>query len=399
MTLITDLCTSTNLHRFTESLNMAGIYIHIPFCKKACHYCNFHFSTGTELMDQMVSAICLEISMRKEEQTEEINTIYFGGGTPSILPADAISKMLKIIRKNYQVSNDPEITLEANPDDICTAKAIAWKEMGINRFSIGIQSFDQQYLEWMNRAHDAEQSYRCIEEIRNAGFDNFSIDLIYGTPGQSNGEWTNDVQKAIELKIPHLSCYALTVEEDTALHHLIKKWKKEKVDADEQSFRFETLMMMTENAGYHHYEISNFALPGKESRHNSAYWEGIPYLGFGPSAHSFSGNTRSWNISHNPDYINSILKGIRPCSAETLTPIDTLNEYIMTSLRSSKGIHRENIINRWGTDYAQQIEENITPYVNKGLAMLTNEGWKLTPQGKFLADGIASDLFFLRDNQ
>jgi oxygen-independent coproporphyrinogen-3 oxidase len=378
---------------------MAGIYIHIPFCKKACHYCNFHFSTGTDLMDQMVSAICLEISMRKEEQSEEVNTIYFGGGTPSILPADAIRKMLKIILNNYQVSNEPEITLEANPDDISTEKAAAWKEMGINRFSIGIQSFDQQYLKWMNRAHDAEQSFRCIDVIRNAGFDNFSIDLIYGTPGQTIGEWTNDVQQAIELKIPHLSCYALTVEEDTALHHLIKRGKKEKVDADEQALRFETLLEMTESAGYHHYEISNFALPGKESRHNSAYWEGIPYLGFGPSAHSFSENTRSWNIAHNPNYVNAILKGIRPCTAETLSPMDTLNEYIMTSLRSSKGIYRANIINRWGKVYAQQIEENIAPYLTKGLAVLTNEGWKLTSQGKFLADGIASNLFFLRENQ
>lgn len=378
---------------------MAGIYIHIPFCKKACHYCNFHFSTGTDLMDQMVSAIGLEMGMRKNELKDEVNTIYFGGGTPSILTTEAISNMLKIIRNNYQVSNEPEITLEANPDDISTAKTIAWKEMGINRFSIGIQSFDQQYLEWMNRAHDAEQSIRCIELIRSAGFDNFSIDLIYGTPGQSGLEWTTDIQKAIQLEIPHLSCYALTVEENTALHHLINKGKKEKVDADEQALRFETLLQMTENAGYHHYEISNFALPGNESRHNSAYWEGIPYLGFGPSAHSFTGNTRSWNIAHNTDYIKSILKGIRPCTTETLTALDTLNEYIMTSLRSSKGMNREKIIQHWGTAYVLQIEKNISAYVNKGLASPTNEGWKLSRQGKFLADGIASNLFFLQEVQ
>lgn len=378
---------------------MAGIYIHIPFCKKACHYCNFHFSTSTDLMDQMVSAIGLEIGMRKNELKDEVNTIYFGGGTPSILTTEAISNMLKIIRNNYQVSNEPEITLEANPDDISTAKTIAWKEMGINRFSIGIQSFDQQYLEWMNRAHDAEQSIRCIELIRGAGFDNFSIDLIYGTPGQSGLEWTTDIQKAIQLEIPHLSCYALTVEENTALHHLINKGKKEKVDADEQALRFETLLQMTENAGYHHYEISNFALPGNESRHNSAYWEGIPYLGFGPSAHSFTGNTRSWNIAHNPDYIKSILKGLRPCTTETLTALDTLNEYIMTSLRSSKGMNREKIIQHWGNTYALQIEKNISVYVNKGLASPTNEGWKLSRQGKFLADGIASNLFFLQEVQ
>lgn len=395
MVLITELRTSTNLHRFTENINMAGIYIHIPFCKKACHYCNFHFSTGTDLIVQMADAICQEIILRKDEQSEVVNTVYFGGGTPSILPVTAISKILMTIKNHYQLADNPEITLEANPDDISVEKATAWKEMGINRFSIGIQSFNQQYLEWMNRAHDAEQSFRCIEVIRSTGFDNFSIDLIYGTPGQTNIEWVNDVQQAIELEIPHLSCYALTVEEDTALHHLIKKGQKEKVDADEQSDRFEALVSMTQSAGYHHYEISNFALPGKESKHNSAYWEGITYLGFGPSAHSFSGNTRSWNIAHNPDYIKSILNQIRPCTTEILSITDVLNEYIMTSLRSSKGLNKEKIIKQWGTDYALQIEKKITPYVHQGLAILSNEGWKLSNKGKFLADGIASNLFFL----
>jgi oxygen-independent coproporphyrinogen-3 oxidase len=368
---------------------MAGIYIHIPFCKKACHYCNFHFSTGTDLIVQMADAICQEIILRKDEQSEVVNTVYFGGGTPSILPVTAISKILMTIKNHYQLADNPEITLEANPDDISVEKATAWKEMGINRFSIGIQSFNQQYLEWMNRAHDAEQSFRCIEVIRSTGFDNFSIDLIYGTPGQTNIEWVNDVQQAIELEIPHLSCYALTVEEDTALHHLIKKGQKEKVDADEQSDRFEALVSMTQSAGYHHYEISNFAL------HNSAYWEGITYLGFGPSAHSFSGNTRSWNIAHNPDYIKSILNQIRPCTTEILSITDVLNEYIMTSLRSSKGLNKEKIIKQWVTDYALQIEKKITPYVHQGLAILSNEGWKLSNKGKFLADGIASNLFFL----
>jgi len=385
---------------YTASSNqdqMAGIYIHIPFCRKACHYCNFHFSTSLGKAEAVVTSIIKEIALRSSESTEEVQTIYFGGGTPSILAPEAINQMLQVIKTNYAISNNPEITLEANPDDITTEKAKVWKQMGINRFSIGIQSFADENLQWMNRAHDASQSIQCIQTIREAGFDNFSIDLIYGTPGQTQAGWIKDLEKAIELKIPHLSCYALTVEEGTALHHMIGSGKKEKISADEQAERFEALVQLSSLAGYSHYEISNLALPGKESKHNSAYWEGKPYLGFGPSAHSFSGTKRSWNVADNLQYIRSIEAGVLPSEEETLRETDQLNEYIMTSLRSIKGMQKDTITARWGMDKLQIISTEIEQFILSGKIIATENAWVLSGEGRFFADGIASSLFFLED--
>lgn len=376
---------------------MAGIYIHIPFCRKACHYCNFHFSTSLGMADAVVRSILNEINLRSSESSEEVQTIYFGGGTPSILAPAAIDKVLDAIKAHYAISSDAEITLEANPDDITAEKAKAWKEMGINRFSIGVQSFADENLLWMNRAHDASQSMECIQIIREAGFDNFSIDLIYGTPGQTQQGWIKDLEKAIEMKIPHLSCYALTVEEGTALHHMIGSGKKEKISTDEQAERFEALVELSSLAGYTHYEISNLALPGKESKHNSAYWEGRPYLGFGPSAHSFSGTKRSWNIADNLKYIQSIEAGILPCEEEILREVDQLNEYIMTSLRSINGIQKDIIKTKWGMDKLQVISTEIEQFIRSGKIITTQNAWVLSAQGRFFADGIASSLFFLED--
>ena len=385
---------------YTASFNpdqMAGIYIHIPFCRKACHYCNFHFSTSLGKAEAVMTSIIKEISLRSSEINEAVQTIYFGGGTPSILAPEAIKKMLDAIKSDYVISSDPEITLEANPDDITAEKARAWKLMGINRFSIGVQSFADENLQWMNRAHDASQSIQCIQTIREAGFDNFSIDLIYGTPGQTQQGWIKDLEKAIEMKIPHLSCYALTVEEGTALHHMIGSGKKEKISADEQAERFEALVQLSSLAGYTHYEISNLALPGKESKHNSAYWEGKSYLGFGPSAHSFSGTKRSWNIADNLKYIQSIEAGILPHEEETLREIDQLNEYIMTSLRSIKGMQKETIKTRWGNDKLQIISTAVEQFIRSGKIISTENSWVLSGEGRFFADGIASSLFFLED--
>jgi oxygen-independent coproporphyrinogen-3 oxidase len=347
--------------------------------------------------EAVVSSILKEIGLRSTEMKEEVQTIYFGGGTPSILATDAIENMLDAIKAHYAISSDPEITLEANPDDITAEKAKAWKQMGINRFSIGVQSFADENLRWMNRAHDANQSIQCIQTIREVGFDNFSIDLIYGTPGQTQEGWIKDLEKAIELKIPHLSCYALTVEEGTALHHMIGSGKKEKISADEQAERFEALVQLSSRAGYSHYEISNLALPGKESKHNSAYWEGKPYLGFGPSAHSFSGTKRSWNIADNLQYIQSIEAGTVPSEEEILSETDQLNEYIMTSLRSIKGLQKENIKTRWGLDKLEIISTEIESFINSGKIISTENAWMLSGEGRFFADGIASSLFFLKD--
>ena len=374
---------------------MAGIYIHIPFCRKACHYCNFHFSTSLQNATDVLQAIEKEIELRSGEVTEEITTIYFGGGTPSLVDNTVIESLLAEIGRNFTINPKAEITLEANPDDISVEKAKSWKAIGINRFSLGIQSFEEDYLQWMNRAHSASQSFAAIEIIRETGFENFSIDLIYGTPGQTTEGWTKDLQTAIDLKIPHLSCYALTVEEKTALHNLIEKGEKENINPEEQAERFELLMKLTTAAGYHHYEISNFALPGYESKHNSAYWEGVPYLGIGPSAHSYDGIKRKWNIANNISYTKAILDHSPLFEEEILSKNDRFNEYCMTALRRSKGIEKQKIISLGGMEGLSIINKMILPYIESNKVIEDENSWKLTNEGKFFADGIAASLFII----
>lgn len=372
---------------------MAGLYIHIPFCRKACNYCNFHFSTSLNQINEMVSSIAKEMEMRAKEIDEEINTIYFGGGTPSLLHIDLLETLMNTARRHYNINDQAEITLEANPDDIVLEKAEAWKALGINRFSIGIQSFADENLKWMNRAHNAKQSTTAIDLIKQTGFHNYSIDLIYGTPGQSMEGWIKDLRTAFELGVPHLSCYALTVEEKTALNSLIKKGELPEINQDEQADRFEALMQLSADAGYHHYEISNFALPGYESKHNSAYWEGAVYLGFGPSAHSFDGVKRKWNVSNNTDYIKSLTNHLLPQKEETLSKTDVLNEYIMTALRQSKGIEKKILLEKGGQTCLSEISSLIKPYLNTHKVVEDEKGWRLTNHGKFFADGIAATLF------
>jgi oxygen-independent coproporphyrinogen-3 oxidase len=374
---------------------MAGIYIHIPFCKKACHYCNFHFSTSLQNAPELFKAIEKEIEIRSEEMNEEIKTIYFGGGTPSLIDNNSIANILEQLKKYFTINTNAEITLEANPDDISIEKAKSWKDLGINRFSLGIQSFEDNYLQWMNRAHSASQSFEAIEIIRETGFENFSIDLIYGTPGQTTEGWTKDLQTAIDLKIPHLSCYALTVEEKTALHHLIEKGEKENVNPEEQAERFELLMKLTSDAGYCHYEISNFALPGYESKHNSSYWEGVPYLGIGPSAHSYDGIKRKWNIANNISYTKAILDNSPLFEEEILSKNDRFNEYCMTALRRSKGIEKQKIISLGGMEGLSIINKMILPYIESNKVIEDENSWKLTNEGRFFADGIAASLFIV----
>lgn len=374
---------------------MAGIYIHIPFCRKACHYCNFHFSTSLQKAPEVLISIEKEMEIRSEELKEEINTVYFGGGTPSLIESEAIASMLNQAKKYFKIAPDAEITLEANPDDINIQKAKSWKSIGINRFSLGIQSFADENLQWMNRAHNAVQSFAAIDTIRNVGFENFSIDLIYGTPGQTKEGWIKDVETALKLNIPHLSCYALTVEEKTALHTLIQKGEKQEVNQDEQAERFNVLMELTAEVGYHHYEISNLALPGFESKHNSSYWEGLSYIGFGPSAHSYDGKKRKWNIANNIKYVEAIAKQILPLEEETLSQNDRLNEYTMTSIRRSKGIEKNRLIQLGGESRLPEIQKMIQPYMESNKVVEDEKGWRLTNEGKFYADGIAAALFIL----
>lgn len=372
---------------------MAGIYIHIPFCKRACHYCNFHFSTGTQMIAPMSDAIIKEIKLRKDYLSEPIQTIYFGGGTPSILPQGDLERMLSAIHQYFAVAADAEITMEANPDDITNERLTNWKNAGVNRLSIGIQSFFEEDLVWMNRAHNATQALECITMAQACGITNITIDLIYGTPTLTDEKWQANVARAIELGVPHLSCYALTVEPKTALETMIAQHKLEDVDPEKQGRHFELLMQWLSDAGYEHYEISNFAKPGFRSQHNSSYWTGAHYLGIGPSAHSFNGGSRQWNIANNALYLQSLEKDEVPAEIEDLTPVQQLNEYIMTSLRTREGLSLDKVLVHWGKDIATSLDSLVGVYVTEGKMVRENNHLVLTPSGKLFADGIASDLF------
>jgi oxygen-independent coproporphyrinogen-3 oxidase len=372
---------------------MAGIYIHIPFCKKACHYCNFHFSVSQDNRAAMVMAIGKEAELNRSYLTETISTIYFGGGTPSLLNKEEIGSILQTIKRLFTVAADAEITLESNPDDIDEENVLAWKEAGINRLSIGIQSFFEEDLRWMNRVHDAQQALDSVNTARSGGFDNITIDLIYGTPHLTDEMWLQNIETALALKIPHLSCYALTVEPKTALAKMISLNKSEDVDADKQARHFTLLTERLAAAGFEHYEISNFARPGFRSRHNSSYWQGKPYIGLGPSAHSFNGKSRQWNIANNSLYLTAIGKGELLFEEEILTGTQRLNEYIMISLRTIEGISLGAVASKFGAERLTVLLASAQKHMEHGRLVLTDDHLKLTPEGKFLADGIAADLF------
>jgi oxygen-independent coproporphyrinogen-3 oxidase len=372
---------------------MAGIYIHIPFCRKACHYCNFHFSVSQNLLPQMVSAICNEAALRNSYIKEDIATIYFGGGTPSLCTMHDMQLMIDRLNGLFNISAGAEITLEANPDDINEEKLRGWKAVGINRLSIGVQSFFDEDLQWMNRAHDAMQAYKSIELAMQHNFKNVSIDLIYGTPVQTNERWQQNLERALQLNVPHLSCYALTIEPGTALQKMISLKKKQTIDAERQSTQFELLMQWAASKNYEHYEISNFAKHGFRSRHNSSYWQGKSYLGLGPSAHSFNGNSRQWNVSNNVLYIEGINKNTVPFEIETLTPTQKINEYIMTALRTKEGIELKHLKKLSGEKIVAGILKDAEKFIRRNLMKNANGLLVLTQKGKLFADGIAGDLF------
>lgn len=372
---------------------MAGIYIHIPFCRQACHYCNFHFSTSRGLENDFLESLLKEIPLQQGFLAgETVETIYFGGGTPSLLSQQNLNKILLALRENFSISSDAEYTLEANPDDIDEAKLQSWKASGINRLSIGIQSFYEEDLQWMNRAHTASQAIDNLQ-LALQYFPNITIDLIYGSPGLTDEKWLSNVQRVIALGVPHISCYALTVEPKTALDSMIRTHKREPVNSEDQAKQFLLLMNWLRDAGYEHYEISNFALPGKRSKHNSAYWEGKKYLGLGPSAHSYDGANRQWNIANNALYIQSLKAGTVPFEQEILTPVQQVNEYIMTSLRTIEGMDLAIIEGKTDAATAAQILHESAQYLKDGLMKNENGRLILTPQGKLFADGIAAELF------
>lgn len=376
---------------------MAGIYIHIPFCKQACNYCNFHFTTSARYKADIVAAIIKEITLTPlfhSPEEEIIETVYIGGGTPSLLTGQELCTIVAALHHKFSIAGNAEITLEANPDDVNIKALAQWQTAGINRLSMGIQSFDEAELKWMNRAHTAEESMHCLEEIKNAGFTNYSIDLIYGSPLLTIDNWKRNVEIVIEKQVPHISCYALTVEPKTALSKMITQKKRADVDANKQSQQFLLLMQWMRTAGYEHYEISNYALPGMRSQHNSSYWQGKKYYGFGPSAHSYDGNNRRWNIANNNLYLQSLQKGVIPFEEETLTTTQRLNEYIMTSLRTVEGLNIEKVKHEFGETFSKGIVDNAKKYLDSNKLFSQNVQLTLTDEGKLFADGIAADLFY-----
>ncbi|RPG33391.1 MAG: radical SAM family heme chaperone HemW [Muricauda sp. TMED12] len=379
---------------------MSGIYIHIPFCKQACHYCDFHFSTQLGKKEAMVQTIAKEMVLRKSEVEDEVETIYFGGGTPSVLSNKEIEFLIQTVYDNYKVIDHPEITLEANPDDLVSSRAqsrslfLDYKNAGINRLSIGIQSFFDEDLKLMNRAHNAGEAEQCIKEAKQY-FDNITIDLIYGIPGMDNERWKSNIQRALDFGLPHISSYALTVEPRTALKKFIEKGVVPDVDDEQAQEQFHILVDMLAEQGFVNYEISNFGKPGFFSKNNTAYWLGKKYLGVGPSAHSFDGKNRGWNIRNNPTYIKKINEGILPIEVEALSQSDRYNEAVMTGLRTVWGVSLEKIEKEFGLTYLDYLNQQAQKYVEQGLLQLVDGKLLTTKKGKFLADGIASDLFFV----
>ncbi len=374
---------------------MSGIYIHIPFCKQACHYCDFHFSTSLKKKDEMVLAIANELKLRKSEFEKEIvETIYFGGGTPSVLQVADLRFLIDTVYENYSVIENPEITLEANPDDLTEERIIELSQTKINRLSIGIQSFFEDDLKLMNRAHNAEEAKKCLA-IATQYFDNISLDLIYGIPEMSNEKWKKNIEIALSFGIPHISSYALTVEPRTALHKLIQTGKIEKPNDDSAQEHFSILVEQLQANDFIHYELSNFGKENYFSKNNSSYWLGKKYIGIGPSAHSYNGTSRSWNVSNNSLYIKTLQENQLPNEVEILTITDRYNEYIMTGLRTIWGVSLDKIEKDFGSIYADYLMTQVQKFLIDDLVFIDENILKPTKKGKFLTDGIASELFYL----
>jgi len=373
---------------------MSGIYIHIPFCKQACHYCDFHFSTSLKSKSELLDAIGMELVLRKEEISEPIETIYFGGGTPSLLSSEETETLLKLINSNFEVIKDAEITLEANPDDLDALKLQVLASSKINRLSIGVQSFFEADLKLMNRSHTASEAKESIT-LAKKYFDNISIDLIYGIPGMSSSRWSQNLQTAFDLNLPHLSCYALTVEPRTALENFIKKGIVPPVEDEVAKAHYEILLPETKLKGYENYEFSNFGKEGFHSRNNTAYWQGKSYLGVGPSAYSFDGKTRSWNVRNNAKYIKAIVQKELPIERETLSTTDRYNEYMMTGLRTKWGVSLAKVENEFGLTFKEYMLQQAKIHLQDGLLLLEGDTLSVSAAGKFLSDGISSDLFLV----
>ncbi|WP_148908512.1 radical SAM family heme chaperone HemW [Sphingobacterium allocomposti] len=373
------------------------IYFHIPFCKQACHYCDFHFSTSLKYKDDMIQALLSEMEQRQNELTDRtVESIYFGGGTPSVLDPDDIEQLIDKVGTYFDIRPHAEITLEANPDDLDKHKVQALRRTPVNRFSIGVQSFFEEDLRWMNRAHHASDAEAAIKRVQDAGFENITADLIYGYPLLTDAKWRDNIQRLLDFNIPHISSYAMTVEQRTALAHFVQQGKTPPMDEEQSASQMIQLIETLTAGGFEHYEISNFAKSGRYAKHNTNYWRGKHYLGIGPSAHSFDGVSRSWNIANNAQYIEGILSGSRKYETETLSFEDRVNEYIMTSLRTMWGIDLQKIEEQFGPEAVRHIRQNAEPFFAQQHVEAVEERYlRLTKTGKLLADHIASELFLL----
>ena len=372
---------------------MSGIYIHIPFCKQACHYCDFHFSTSLKKRDEMVEALAKEIELRKDEfKNIIVETIYFGGGTPSVLNNKELEFLIDTVYDNYEVSEQPEITIEANPDDLSKNRIIELSQSPVNRLSIGIQSFFEDDLKLMNRAHNAQEAKDCLAEAVKY-FNNISVDLIYGIQNSTKEKWLQNIETALSYNVPHISSYALTVEPKTALASFIEKGIIQDVDEELAQEQFHILKDKLEAEGFIHYELSNFGKEGFFSRNNSAYWQGKSYIGIGPSAHSFNREERGWNVRNNSKYINAIQQNKLPMEVETLTKTDQYNEYVMTGLRTIWGVSLVKVESDFGSLYKDYLLEQAEVFINQHLLYIEDMHIKVSKEGQFLSDGIASELF------
>jgi oxygen-independent coproporphyrinogen III oxidase len=375
---------------------MAGIYFHIPFCRKACHYCDFHFSTSDKYVDDMVKAQCMEMEFRRDYlASETLSTIYFGGGTPSVLTGDQLKRYFDRIESLFEIVPGAEITLEANPDDINAEQLRLFREVGINRLSIGVQSFREEDLVFMNRSHRASQSERAVKSAQDAGIENITIDLIYAIPGLDLNDWQENLRRAIALDVPHLSSYCLTIEEKTVFGKRYQRGELSEIDSARAEEQFLCSIEVLGAAGLKQYEVSNFSREGMESRHNTSYWQGKRYLGIGPSAHSFNGSSRSWNVSNNAIYIKGIFSEKPVFESETLNDRTRYNEYIMTSLRTVRGIDSKWIDEQFGISFSKDNEEKISTWMDQGKLIQKDHIFTLSPVGFLWADRIASDFFIV----
>ena len=375
---------------------MTAVYFHIPFCKQACHYCNFHFSTSLKHKTSILEAMLVELDLRKQELPSEsiINSIYFGGGTPSLLSSDDIKILIERVNAHFIISDDVEITLEMNPDDYRTNYLEELKLVGVNRLSVGIQSFHEEELKLMNRAHNAEEAFRILEKI-DMLFDNFSLDLIYGLPKSNLKSWKKNIEYALQFNPKHISSYLLTVEPKTVLNHQVEKNEVKVLGEEGVLAQFNYLVNSLEKEGFDHYELSSFGKPGFRSVNNSAYWSGKSYLGIGPSAHSFDGLTRSWNVSNNNKYLKGISSKEPLIEREVLTKADRYNEYLMTGLRTENGVSLGYIHENFGSHFKELLEKEAQVQIASQVLFWDGDTLKVTRESMFLVDGIASNLFLL----